>query len=106
MAMRSGDLLILSWGSTYGAVNTAVNIARKVSIDISSVHLKYLNPLAPDLGEILKRFKKILIAEENDGQLSFIIKSRYMVETLTLNKVKGQPLNSDEIFQFIKDNMR
>jgi 2-oxoglutarate ferredoxin oxidoreductase subunit alpha len=103
---KSGDLLILTWGSTYGAVNSAVEIVRKNGIAISSAHLKYLNPLPTDLGEILKRFKKVLIAEENDGQFSFIIKSRYLIETLSLNKVKGQPLNSDEIVQFINDNAR
>jgi len=103
---KSGDLLILTWGSTYGAVNSAVEIVRKNGIAISSAHLKYLNPLPTDLGEILKRFKKVLIAEENDGQFSFIIKSRYLIETISLNKVKGQPLNSDEIVQFINDNAR
>ena len=68
-ADQSGDLLVVGWGSTYGSIRTAVAEARRQGQSVSHVHLRYLNPLPPDLGDILARFNKVLVPEMNLGQL-------------------------------------
>lgn len=99
-----GEILVLGWGSTYGAVNTAVKEARKQGIKVSCAHLDFLNPLPSDLGEKLKKFRKVLVPEENDGQLAFLLRAKYLFAPIQLNKTMGQPLNSEEILNFIKEN--
>ena len=94
---ETGDLLFLSWGSTYGVVKTAVIIAIKEGKKVSHVHLRYLNPLPKNLGEILTRFNKIIIPEMNDGQLIKIIRSEYLVPAIGFNKVKGLPFATEEL---------
>jgi len=103
---KSGKILVLGCGSTYGAINTAVNMAREKGIKVSSAHLKFLNPMPNDLGEILNKFEKIILPEENDGQLSFIIRGRYLKNVIPITKSKGQPLNHDEILKAIEDTDR
>ena len=98
----SGDLLLLTWGSTYGAVSTAVSQVNSEGIKVAHVHLTYINPLPNDLGEILSRFKNILIPEINTGQLLQIIRSRYLIDAKGYNRVRGQPFSSAEIVVEIK----
>ncbi len=100
-----GDLLILSWGSTYGAVNTAVKEAREKGIKVSSINLRFINPLPADLGEKMSKFKKVLIPEENEGQLAFLIRSKYLISPIQFNKVMGMPINSDDVLKAIKENI-
>ncbi|MDD2806714.1 MAG: 2-oxoacid:acceptor oxidoreductase subunit alpha [Elusimicrobiales bacterium] len=100
---ESGDLLVLGWGSTYGAIIEAMGEARKAGLTVSSAHLRNLWPLPPDLGAILKRFRRVLVPEENTGQLRLLLRSEYLLEPLGLNKVQGQPLNADEILAKIKE---
>lgn len=100
-----GEILVLGWGSTYGAINTAVKEARKQGVKVSCAHLRFLNPLPSDLGEKLKKFKKVLVPEENDGQLAFLLRAKYLFAPIQLNKTMGQPLNSEEILNFIKKNV-
>lgn len=97
-----GELLVVGWGSTYGPINTAVNMAKKTGFKVSAVNVKYLNPLPPDLGTIIRRFGKILIAEENFGQLRNLLKTKYMIDGMPLNKVEGMPLNDEDVFVKIK----
>ena len=101
-----GDLLVVGWGSTYGAIKTAVNEARKEGVTVSSVHIRHLFPLPPDLGTIMRRFRKVLVPEENTGQLRMMLRAAYMVEPLGLNRVQGQPLSSDEVLQRIREIQR
>lgn len=95
---EEGALLLLGWGSTYGPIRTAVEncIAAGVS-DVGHVHIRHLNPFPSDLGEILTRFKKILIPELNTGQLRQLIRSTYLINALGLNKVQGQPFHVSEV---------
>jgi 2-oxoglutarate/2-oxoacid ferredoxin oxidoreductase subunit alpha len=93
----SGDLLIVGWGSTYGAIKSAADRKRKQGRSVSHVHLRHLNPLPPDLGDILGRFKKVLVPEMNLGQLVMLIRARYVIPAVPLNKVKGQPFTITEI---------
>ena len=95
---EEGELLLLGWGSTYGPIRTAVEncIAAGVS-EVAHVHIRHLNPFPSDLGEILTRFKKVLIPELNTGQLRQLIRSTYLIDALGLNKVQGQPFHVFEV---------
>ena len=97
---------MVGWGSTYGAITTAVTEARKTGLKVSSVHIKNIFPLPPDLGTIMRRFRKVLVPEENSGQFRMLLRSAYMLEPLGLNKVQGQPLNSDEVLCKIQEILR
>jgi len=94
---KQGDLLLLSWGSTYGAAKTAYEKLTAEGKNISLVHLKYIHPFPENLGEILYNFKRILIPEMNMGQLKLIIQSKYLVPVIGFNKVMGIPFKAAEI---------
>ena len=98
-----GKLLILGWGSTYGSIKTAVKSAVLEGFDVSHAHVKYLNPLPANLGELLKNFDKILIPEINNGQLIKVIRDKYLVDAKGLNKIQGMPFTSAEIMEKIKE---
>ncbi len=100
---KQGDLLILSWGSTYGAAKTAFDKLTEEGKNISFVHLKYIHPFPENLGEILYNFKRILIPEMNMGQLKLIIQSKYLVPVIGFNKVMGIPFKAAEIENKIVD---
>jgi len=92
---EQGDLLVLGWGGTYGAIRTAVTRSREEGLKVSQVHLKYLNPLPKNLGDILRNFKHVLIPELNMGQMARYLKSEYCVTNLqSLKKVKGLPFKA------------
>jgi len=92
-------LLILSWGGTKGSCRSATEDLQKEDKLVSHVHLKWLNPLPKDLGEILIRFKHVLIPEINMGQLSKIIRAEYLVDAQGLNLVKGKPIGKHRIIE-------
>jgi 2-oxoglutarate ferredoxin oxidoreductase subunit alpha len=98
---QSGDLLVLSWGGTYGTCLTAVQQAREEGCSVAHAHLRYLNPFPSNLGEILSRYQRVLIPELNLGQLRMLIRSRYLIDAIGLNKVKGKPFMVSEIFDKI-----
>ena len=93
----SGDLLVLGWGGTYGAIRSAVQKSIEEGKSVSHIHLRNLNPFPNDLGEKLSNYKKVLVPELNLGQLNSILRSRYLVDTVALNKVEGQPFTPTEI---------
>ncbi|HEU0075040.1 MAG TPA: 2-oxoacid:acceptor oxidoreductase subunit alpha [Dehalococcoidia bacterium] len=92
-----GDLLVLGWGSTYGVIRTAVQRARVAGKSVSQVHLKHLNPFPKNLGDVLGRFDKVLIPENNMGQLSLLIRGKYLVDAVGLHRVTGRPFMIQEI---------
>lgn len=92
-----GDLLVLGWGSTYGAIRTGVDRLREKDKSVAHVHLRWLNPLPSDLGEILLKYQKVLIPEVNTGQLLKIIRSEYLIDAKGLNLVRGRPLRASHI---------
>lgn len=102
----TGELLILSWGSTYGVVKTAVKQAIAEGKKVSHVHLRYINPLPKNLGEILKGFDNIIIPEMNNGQLIQIIRSEFLVDAQGLNKIKGLPFATEELTAKINEVLR
>ncbi len=94
---KSGDLLVLGWGGTYGALTSAAENARKQGKSVASAHLRHLNPFPANLGEVLASYKKVLIPELNTGQLSLLIRARFLVDAVGLNKIAGQPFKITEI---------
>lgn len=94
---ESGDVLVLGWGSTYGAITAGVRELLKDGLAVSQAHLRHLNPLPPDLGDILSRFKRVLIPEMNMGQLSRVVRAEYVVDAVGFNKIQGRPFKVEEI---------
>jgi len=92
-----GDLLIVAWGSTYGAVTAALNAQRDNGRRIGHVHLRYLNPLPRNLGEVIKRYRKVLVPEMNMGQLVMVLRAKYLVDAEGYNKIQGQPFKQSEL---------
>ena len=97
----SGELLVLGWGGTYGSIITAVDEARKKGKSVSAAHLRYLNPMPKNLGEVLRRFKRVLIPELNTGQLRLLVRGKFLVDARGLNKVSGKPFLVEEIEEAI-----
>jgi 2-oxoglutarate ferredoxin oxidoreductase subunit alpha len=93
----SGKLLVLGWGSTSGAITGAVNLARRQGLEVSRAHLRFLNPFPANLGEVLSRFERVLVPEMNSGQLSFILRGRFLKDVVSLTKVEGKPFYRHEI---------
>lgn len=92
-----GDLLVIGWGGTYGAITSATQAMQAEGFSISSLHLRHLNPLPKDLGEIIKRFKKVIVPELNLGQLSLILRAKYLIDAIPLTKVQGKPFKVSEL---------
>jgi len=99
----SGDLLILSWGGTKGSCLSATESLQADGKKVSHVHLRWVHPFPNDLGEILIKFKNILIPEINFGQLIKMIRAEYLVDAKGLNQVRGKPISSSDIQQAAKD---
>ena len=98
---EGGPLLVVGWGSTQGPIRGAVELARREGLPVSRLHLRYLNPLPPDLGQVLKRYDRVLVPEMNMGQLAFLLQGRYMVPVLRYNKVQGRPFMRGELLERI-----
>ena len=103
----TGDLLVVGWGGTYGALRSAVRKAQSNGQSVAHAHIRYLNPFPSNLGRILTRYRKVLVPELNMGQLSQLLNARYPVRVLSYPKVKGQPFKiseiSDKINELLKD---
>jgi len=93
----SGDLLVLGWGGTYGAITSAVDGARKRGLSVASAHLRYLNPFPGNIETVLRSYKRVLIPELNTGQLSLLIRARFVIDAVPFNKISGQPFKIAEI---------
>ena len=97
----SGQLLVLGWGGTYGAIRSAVERAQKAGHSVAHLHLKHINPFPKNLGEILVKYQQVLIPELNLGQLSTMIRAKYLVDAQGLNKVAGKPFTTSEVYNKI-----
>ena len=94
---KSGDLLVISWGGTYGAVSTGVRECQRDGLSVAHAHLRYLHPFPANLEELMQRYKKVLVAELNCGQLRFVLRGTYLIDAIGFNKVKGKPFLVSEI---------
>jgi len=92
-----GDLLLIGWGSTYGSITAALRAARGKGRKVGHVHLRYLNPLPKNLGETMKRYRKVLVPEMNLGQLVWMLRAKYLVDAIGYSKVQGKPFKQSEI---------
>ncbi|HWV36883.1 MAG TPA: 2-oxoacid:acceptor oxidoreductase subunit alpha [Vulgatibacter sp.] len=99
----SGDLLIVGWGSTYGAIRSAVGELRQKGRQVSHLHLRHLNPLPRDLGPILRSFRKVVVPELNRGQLCEILRARHLVDARSISKVQGKPFHASELVARIEE---
>jgi len=94
---KTGRLLVVSWGGTYGACATAVHQAQQRGEAVTHCQLRYLNPLPRNLGDILQRFDTVLVPELNMGQLQLLLRTQYLVDTVGLCKVQGKPFTVGEV---------
>jgi 2-oxoglutarate ferredoxin oxidoreductase subunit alpha len=92
-----GDLLVLGWGGTYGSLVTAVQRAQRKGLKVAHAHLRYLNPMPRNTGEVLKRYRKVLVPELNGGQLCQLIRAKFLVDAVSLSKVQGKPFLVSEL---------
>ena len=103
-----GDLLVVGWGGTYGTITAAVEEAQTAGHSVASIHLRHLSPLPPDLGQILRQYRRVLVPEINSGQLVRVLRAEYLVDAVGFNRVRGVPLATDElleaIYQLLEDN--
>jgi 2-oxoglutarate ferredoxin oxidoreductase subunit alpha len=99
----TGRVLVLGWGSTYGAITSAVERLQRAGHSVSSAHLRYLNPFPQNLGEVLAGFDKVIIPEMNLGQLCTMLRAKYLVDAVAFSKVKGRPFQIREIEQKVEE---
>ncbi|HUO05653.1 MAG TPA: 2-oxoacid:acceptor oxidoreductase subunit alpha [Candidatus Binataceae bacterium] len=92
-----GDLVVLGWGSTFGPIREAVRQVREKGKKVSQIHLRYLNPLPRDLGDVLRRFKRVMVPEMNMGQLVKMVRTEYLIDAFGFNKIQGRPFKVSEI---------
>ena len=98
---NNGDLLIISWGGTFGSCRSAIETLHDEGKSVSHVHLRWINPLPKDLGEIIIKFKNVLVPEINMGQLIKLIRSEYLVDAKGLNQVTGKPISASKIIETV-----
>jgi len=99
---QRGKLLVLGWGSTRGAIRSAMRTAHQRGLDVAHLHLRHLNPFPRNLGDVLARYERVLVPELNLGQLAFVLRGRYLLDVRSLAKVQGQPFKSSEILEAIE----
>ncbi|MGE0387935.1 MAG: 2-oxoacid:acceptor oxidoreductase subunit alpha [Gammaproteobacteria bacterium] len=98
-----GDLLVLGWGGTAGAIRHAVEAAQEEGLKVAAAHLRYLNPFPRNTGEVLRSYKHVLVPELNRGQLRMLLRNEFLVDVIGLNKVQGQPFLTSEIGAKIRE---
>jgi 2-oxoglutarate ferredoxin oxidoreductase subunit alpha len=100
---ESGDLLVISWGGTYGAIRTAVLQSIAAGKSVAHAHLRYMNPFPRNLGDIVKKYRKVLIPELNSGQLRLLIRGNFLVDAVGFNKIQGKPFLVSEVVRKIDE---
>ncbi|HEX3186334.1 MAG TPA: 2-oxoacid:acceptor oxidoreductase subunit alpha [Pyrinomonadaceae bacterium] len=103
MGEKTGKVLVLGWGSTYGSISSAVEKMQREGKSVSSAHLRHLNPFPRNLGEVLAGFETVIVPEMNLGQLCTMIRARYLVDAVPFSKVKGRPFQIREIVRKVEE---
>jgi 2-oxoglutarate ferredoxin oxidoreductase subunit alpha len=96
---QRGDLLVLGWGSTYGAIRSAVERLQAEGQSVAHAHLRYLNPFPRNIESVLRSYRRVLIPEVNLGQLLLLVRGRYLIDAVGYNRVRGKPFRIAEIYQ-------
>jgi len=102
---ESGDVLLLGWGSTFSVLKSVSRELNKEGYKVSALHIRYIHPLPTNLGEVLKKFKKIIVPEMNTGQFIKLIRERYLVDAIGYNKVQGIPITHKELKNFVLQHL-
>ena len=102
---EKGDVLLIGWGGTFGAIKAATLELRRQGVQVSACHIRYLNPLPADLGAVMKQFSRIIVPELNLGQLLMILRAKYLVDARGLSKVRGQPFTVGELVRGVRSIM-
>jgi 2-oxoglutarate ferredoxin oxidoreductase subunit alpha len=92
-----GDVLVIGWGGTYGSIATAVERCQQKGMKVAQAHLRYLNPMPRNTGEVLANYRKVLVPELNAGQLRMLLRSEFLIDAIGLNKIQGRPFLVSEI---------
>ncbi len=100
------EILVIGWGSTWGAISGAVDRVRSRGHRVAQTHLVHLNPFPSDLGDILRRYPRVLCPEMNLGQLSKLLRAEYLVDVQSVSKVKGVPFTAGELETAILEALR
>ncbi len=100
---EKGDVLVLGWGSTYGAIKSAVRDLQADDKSVAHAHLRYLRPFPKNLGEVLNNYKTVLIPEINNGQLIKIIRDEFLIDAKGYNKIKGVPITRRELINAVEE---
>lgn len=87
------DVLVLGWGSAYGPITAAVRRVRARGLSIAQAHVRHLNPLPEDLGDVLRRYRQIVVPEMNTGQFAMLLRSKYLIDVKTISRVRGLPIS-------------
>ena len=101
----SGEVLVVSWGGTYGACHTAVDQLQQAGHKISHAHLRYIHPMPSNIGELMKSFKKVIVPELNMGQLRMLLRAEYLVDCIGVNKVQGKPFSVTELIESFSEQL-
>ncbi|MCR9247223.1 MAG: 2-oxoacid:acceptor oxidoreductase subunit alpha [bacterium] len=102
---RAGDLLVLGWGSTRGAITASVQKLQADGHKVSAAFLRYLNPLPNDLEDLMRGFKKVVLPEMNKGQLAMMLRSRYLIDVVSYSQVNGQPFKSHDVLAYLEQTL-
>ena len=97
-----GALAIVGWGSTFGPIHQAVRIAREEGHDVAHIHVRYMSPFPRNLGDLLKRYDRVVVPEMNHGQLVRLLRAEYLIPAERLSKVTGKPFKVSEIAEAIR----
>ncbi len=99
------ELLVIGWGSTWGAIDGAVDRARASGLEVARAHLTHLNPFPANLGDVIKRYPRVMVPEMNLGQLSMLLRAEYLVDARSVSKVRGEPFTAGELEAAIREEI-
>jgi 2-oxoglutarate ferredoxin oxidoreductase subunit alpha len=99
----TGDVLLVGWGGTYGALHAATLATRKKGLRVSHMHLRHLNPMPSNTGEVMRAFGKVVVAELNRGQLNLLLRAKFLVDTKRYCKVQGVPFTVQELVDAVEN---
>ncbi|MGH3389148.1 MAG: 2-oxoacid:acceptor oxidoreductase subunit alpha, partial [Actinomadura sp.] len=100
---ETAKVLVLGWGSTYGAIAAAVRRVRRAGGQVAQAHLRHLNPFPANIAEVLRSYDKVIVPEINLGQLALLLRGRYLVDVISYNRVRGLPFKAEELAGVIQD---
>jgi len=100
------EMLVVGWGSTYGHIKAAIEIGNREGMKLAMTHLRHLNPLPKNLGDVLRRYKKVVVPELNLGQLNYVLRAKYLVDTTGFNRITGKPFDVGELLEFLREQYK